>query len=276
MVVTDGEGLARMEPSLADGQQGLNDQPVVWVARVLESERVVTYIVVDGTDAIYEMTPEGQAVLVGGSTGAPVATPGPWPPEGAVIVPLTSEVGAGEPPVQAAVVDRSGRLVNVTEKGTIDPNTLSFEGRFGAYAEPGMPGRVHLAWVGGICDTRVMVTVAEDLGSITIDMGPQPANCDTIGIGRQLVLDFEGTVDVPGITLKDAADGPTPSEGSPAYDLDCGPLGPDTCEEKALAIVAANLPKRVVSITFSDECGSYTVLFDDGTGMSASVDCILP
>ena len=277
MVVTDGaEGLATREPSLTGGQQGLVTRPLVWVVRVLESERVVTYIVVDGTDAIYEMTPEGQAVQVGGSAGGPVPTPGPWPPEGAVIVPLTSEVGAGEPPVQAAVVDRSGRLVNVTEKGTIDPNTLSFEGRLAAYAEPGIPGRVHLAWVGGICDSRVTVTVAEDLGSITFDMGPQPANCDTIGVGRQLVLDFEGTVDVPGIELRDAADLPVPTEVVPAYDLDCGPLGPDTCEQRAADIVAANLPKRVVSIIFTDECGSFSALFDDGTGLGADADCILP
>ncbi len=105
-------------------------------------------------------------------------------------------------------------------------------------------------------------------------MGPQP-DCDSIGVGRELVLDFDGSVDVPSIELRDAADNP---KGSPAYDLDCGPLGPDDCHQKAAGSSPRTRPRpsESSSIAFSDECGSYTVLFDDGTGMSASVDCVLP
>jgi hypothetical protein len=277
MVVTDGQGgLATIEPSLADGRKGLTRQPVVWVVRVLETDKVVTYLVVDGTDVIYEMTPEGDAVQVGGATSGPIVSPGPWPPAGAIIVPLTSPVGANFPPAQVAVIDASGRLVSATEKGSVSYTSMPFDGRFGAYAEPGMPGRVHLEWIGGICDSHITVTVSADLSTITYDMGPQP-DCDSIGVGRELVLDFDGPVDVPGIEIRDAADNP---KGSPAYNLDCGPLGPDTCQQKAAAIVAANEKgsptKRVVSITFSDECGSYTVLFDDGSGMASSADCVLP
>ena len=65
----------------------------------------------------------------------------------------------------------------------------------------------------------------------------------------------------------------------PGYTLDCGPLGRDTCETKAAAIVAANLkrspPRRVVSIVFETLCGSFTAIFDDGTGSGADIDCIL-
>jgi hypothetical protein len=207
------------------------------------------------------------------------ASPAAPAPSGAVVVELTSEVGVGAPPVQVAVIDKSGRLVSVIEKGAVDPSTMSFDGRFGAYPESGTPGRVHLAWVGGICDSRVTVTVAADLGSITFDMGPQPANCDSIGVGRELVLDFDGTVDVPSIKLIDVADLLTPTAGARDYTLDCGPLGPDTCEQKAAAVVAANAtgpPKRLESITFFDECGSYTVVFDDGSGMTAINDCVQP
>jgi hypothetical protein len=270
------EDVEYIEPTLADGQHGLIDQPKLWIVRVLESERLVTYIVVDGTDTIYEMNPEGEAVQVGGSTAEPVATPGPWPPEGAVVIPLTSPVGPNFPPAQVAVVDESGRLVSATEKGSVTYTLMPFDGRFGAYVEPGMPGRVHLEWIGGICDSHITVTVAADLSTISFDMGPQP-DCDTIGVGRELVLDFDGSVDVPSIKIEDAADNP---KGSPAYNLDCGPLGPDTCHQKAAAVIARNEKgsptNRVVSIAFSDKCGSYTVLFDDGTGMSASIDCILP
>ncbi|MFL5713452.1 MAG: hypothetical protein ACJ769_02205 [Chloroflexota bacterium] len=201
-VVVDGPGLATMEPSLATGQAGLIDQPVLWVVRVLESERVVTYIVVDGSNAIYEMNPAGEAILVGGTAPTPSASSGAvsWPPRGAPVVVLTSEVGAGGPPVRVAVVDQSGRLEKVAEKGAVDPSAMSFEGRFGAYAEPGTQGRVHLSWVGGICDSQITVTVSKDVDSISFDMGPQ-RDCDSVGVGRQLVLDFAGSVDVPAIDV---------------------------------------------------------------------------
>jgi hypothetical protein len=282
MVVTDGhEGLATIEPSLADGQQGLTGRPVVWVVRVLESERVVTYIVVDGTDAVYEMTAEGEAIHVGGSNGDAIVTPEPWPPEGAVVVELTSEVGAGMPPVQVAVVDESGRLIGVSERGTVDPSDASIRtsgSLFDAYAEPGKPGRVHLTWIGGICDSHVTITVASDLRGMTDDIGTSRPDCDSVGVTREVVLDFAGSVDVSAIALSDAA-GPPPSVDG-HYALDCGPLGRGKCEQKAAAVVAANSPgsstKRIASIAFSDECGSYTMLFDDGSGMAASVDCVLP
>lgn len=276
VVIVDGQGLPAIEPSLADGQQGLTTRPVLWVLRVLESEQIATYIVVDGSSAIYEMTQEGDAVLVRGATGDPVETPGPWPPDDGVLIALTSPVGVNFPPVQVAVVDESSRLLKVTEKGSVNYSTTPSDGRFSAYAEPRMPGRVHLTWVGGICDSHITVTVAADLRTITYDMGPQP-DCDTIGVGRELVLDFEGSVDVAGIEIRDAAD---VTKGSPAYNLECGPLGPDTCHQRASEVIAANLKgsptNRVVSITFGDECGSYRATFDDGTGTAAYVDCFLP
>jgi hypothetical protein len=62
------------ESSLSDGQQGLIRQPSVWIVRVLESERTSTYLVVDGSDAIYEMNPIGEAILVGGAPPTPGAS----------------------------------------------------------------------------------------------------------------------------------------------------------------------------------------------------------
>jgi hypothetical protein len=191
-----------------------------------------------------------------------------------VVIALTNPVGAGQPPARVAVVDESGRLTGVAEKGEVDPSTVTFDGRFGAYAESGKPGRVHLTWVGGICDSQITVTVAADLRSIAFDMGPQP-DCDSMGVGRQLVLDFTGSVDVPAIALFEAGAGPPPPVGR-GYELDCGPLGPDTCETKAADIVAATPTQRVVSISFTDECGSCVATSEDGTGVSASIDCILP
>jgi hypothetical protein len=113
---------------------------------------------------------------------------------------------------------------------------------------------------------------------MTDDMGSPRPDCDSLGVTREVVLDFTGSVDVSAIALSDAA-GPPPSVDG-HYTLDCGPLGRATCQTKAAAVVAANETgspnKRIASIAFSDECGSYTVLFDDGSGMSSSVDCVLP
>jgi hypothetical protein len=282
MTVVDGPaGLVEVEPSLGTDGSGLLAQPLVWIVRVLESERVTTYLVVDGSTSIYEMNPEGQAIQVGGtsSTGQATASPGPWPPADARVIPLTSQVGAGAPPVRVAVVDKSGRLSKVAEKGDVDAATFSFDGRFGAYAEPGHPGRVHLAWVGGICDSQITVTVEPDLGSIAFDMGRQP-DCDSIGIGRQLVLDFDGPLDVRAINVGEATALPSlsPTEGR-GYELDCGPLGPDTCEIRAAEIIESiheRYPsKRVVSLYLAGGCGGYNAILDDGTGMGAAVDCFL-
>ena len=49
MTVVDGpDGLANFESSLSDAHNYLRLQPTVWIIRVLESERMSTYIVVDG------------------------------------------------------------------------------------------------------------------------------------------------------------------------------------------------------------------------------------
>jgi hypothetical protein len=290
-VVSGPDDLASSEPSLASGQNGLIDQRVLWIVRVLGTDGETTYIVVDGTDAIYELTPGGDAILVGGSPLGPTASPGssgapspspspaPWPPAGATVIELTSAVGTGDLPAQVAVVDKSGRLRAVAENSGAAPTTFPADDP-GAYAEPGLPGRVHIVWTGGICDSHITVTVAADLRTITFDMGPQP-DCDTIGIGRELVLDFSGSVDVPAITfVRAGANQPTPP-AERGYDLDCASIAPDTCEGRAAAIVAdylnASPPKRVIAVRLSDDlCGSFGVDFDDGTSASTIIDCFIP
>jgi len=272
MELVDGPtGLATIEPSLGTGQEGLIGQPILWLVRVLESERAVTYIVIDGSDAIYEMNPEGRAILVGGTPPRSEATasPGPWPPAGALVLDLPN--GIGKPPVRVAIVDDSGRFVSAMEQ---DPPTISPGGRFGAYAEPDKPGRVNLTWVGGICDSRITIRIAADLRSITFDMGPQP-DCDSIGVARELIMHFSGTVDVPAIQVGEGTAGasPPPPQG-PENVVDCGPLGPDTCQAKAHDIVAASPGKSILTITFTDECGSYTATYVNGNGIAATIDCI--
>ena len=221
MAIVDGPiGLVEMESTLANGQAGLNQHSVLWVARVLEAPFISTYIVIDGTDAIYEMNPNNEAIFVGGSGSVgPPSSAGPWPPAGATVVTLTSQVEAGKPPVQVAVVDDSGRLAGVAEKGSVDPSSPTVSIRDpGAYAEPGKPGRVHLAWTGSICDSRITLTVAADLKSITFDMGPRP-RCADAGVVREVVLDFLGSVDVSTIEIRQTAFVPALSVQDPTVTI---------------------------------------------------------
>jgi hypothetical protein len=212
------------------------------------------------------------------ATPIPTAQTGWWPPVGAITFDLSSPVAAGAPPARLAVVDESERLTDVNETGDVDPSTVSFVGRFAAYAEPGHPGRVHLAWIGGICDSEITVTITAGIRSIVFDMGPQP-DCDTMGVQRQVVLDFDRPVDVTTIELLDSDATPTPRPDG-EYVLDCGSLGPDTCATKAKAIIDAQRVDhpsvQPVSIVFMDECGSYVARFDDGSFTGLSVDCVLP
>ena len=139
-----------------------------------------------------------------------------------------------------------------------------FDGRFGAFAEPGKPGRVHLAWVGGAGqphhgDRR------RRLGSITFDMGPQP--CDSIGVGRELVLDFEGTVDVPA-SSSGRGRFPDPGAGWPPMSSTAG-RWTGHLREKAPASSRPHRTKRVLSIS-SPTCAGPTPFFDDGSGRRGS------
>jgi hypothetical protein len=208
MVTVDALGLTRIEPALGTGRRGLIDAGILWVVRVLESERVSTYVVVDGTNAIYEMTADGDAVPVGGSPG-PSSSPPSWAPAGSIVIALTRHAVPGAPPAQAAVVDGSGRLIGVSETGSVDLDVTLGPGDIGAFPEPGLPGRVHLLWQGGLCDDRFVVTVAEDLRRISV-IGERESPCRLALATWELVLDFSGEVDVDAV---EPSIGVTPAGG---------------------------------------------------------------
>jgi hypothetical protein len=68
-------GLASVEPSLGTGQANLIDHDALWVVRVLASEGAATYLLVDGSDAFYQMDATGTATEVSatGPSTPPVA-----------------------------------------------------------------------------------------------------------------------------------------------------------------------------------------------------------
>ncbi|MBA3236492.1 MAG: hypothetical protein H0T59_10985 [Chloroflexi bacterium] len=276
MVTVDGNpGLSAIEPSLGTGRRGVIDHSVLWVVRALEATRLETYIVVDGSDAIYRMTADGDALPIGGSFVSP---PEPsdvlakWPPEGSIVLTLSNPVGTARPPVWVAVVDRSGRLIRAMERasGSADLDVQLDDQGSAAVVEPGHPNRVHLFWEGSICDTRIDIEIAPDLQTIAIrDTRP---GCDAIATGRELVLDFDEPVDVTATRINRST-----TFEERGYALDCGPLDRATCTERAADTVAnysVRYPlKRIVSINFRGPCDDSDVTFNDGTVIASDTSC---
>ncbi len=203
MVAVDGElGLQRVEPSIGVFAR-LQGQRAIWVVRLLDrcvirctaragAGEFGTYLLVDGTDTLFKIDADNVATQVVGTL--PVASPVPWPPDGATVIVLRSPVGEGRPQPRVAVVDLSGRLTSAREVRDSDPPvTIVEEGDRAGFARD-REGAYRLRWAGGICDGDLTVTIAADLRGIVVDGGQQVA-CDAMGIGRELVLKFSQQVD---------------------------------------------------------------------------------
>jgi hypothetical protein len=76
MVVLPAGGIGAVEPSIGDRRGGLTFDGIVWRAQVLEEGHATTYLFPDGGDALYEMNPDGEPVLV---TSAEPTDPPPSP-----------------------------------------------------------------------------------------------------------------------------------------------------------------------------------------------------
>ncbi|MBA2299475.1 MAG: hypothetical protein H0W22_01745, partial [Chloroflexi bacterium] len=199
MAVVDGPtGIGRIEPSLGTGRGGFIDQAWVWVVRVLEGERSVTYLVVDGTNAIFEMDGEGVPIQVGGS---PLPTPAPSP--GAFATFRFDLVAPEGPVVRMVVSDASRRLIDarsatLDELGRPGPDTAL--GRLGV-DELG-PGILLVRWGGVVCDTALELVV-EMSAQIHLRLRGVHPPCDAMGIGRGVVLTFADDLDPARVTTED-------------------------------------------------------------------------
>ncbi len=151
------------------------------------------------------MNASGRPVLVARrSEPLPSPSVGLWPPAGTTTtVVLSSQVGAGQPPVEVAVVDRSGVLVSAREVRPGDPvvSPTDTDASLWAGREPLDPRSVRLGWAGGVCDSRVTVTRSRRFESIHVDGGPQP-DCEAMAIFREISLTFAQPVDASRIELR--------------------------------------------------------------------------
>lgn len=201
----DGDVLREIEPAVGDylNADALFVYRPLWVIRSLVAAGpnpavARTFLVPDftldkGTVTIWEASESGVAQMP--LPGAAV----PWPPDGATIVELTSQVGAGRPPARVAVVDRSGWLTSVREVRSSDPPFPAGD-QGNAVLTTDSAGQVRLLWIGGVCDGDMVVTIGESVRGITIDGGERPG-CDAMGVGRELVLRFSEPIEADTVEI---------------------------------------------------------------------------
>ena len=191
-------GLGRIEPSLGTGQGGLIDHRAIWSVRVLLDGRSVTYLVIDGSDAVFTIDDDGGAIFLTGTQ--PAASPSPAGEPSATgpvtVIEMTSQVGAGRPKPRVTVVDQAEVVAAVREVGPDDRPM----GQEGFTRDPDVDGRYRLSWVGSVCDEAMTVTIEPETIRIVVDEGVRDA-CDAMGIGRELVFDFTRSVDTTGVEL---------------------------------------------------------------------------
>ena len=191
--------------------QGFDDS-ARWIVRVLEHRALVTYLVVDSIASIYELTDAGPVLLALSTPGQPVSpspspireptpTPspawGPWPPPDAFSV-MEFKDDAGRKAF-VAIVDASGLLESVSE-GV--PDATIEDGAFeGFFRDPSGAHRYRLRWTTRVCDLEMTVSIARAVARIVIEHKPREG-CDSMAVGRDLVLEFSQDVDPAEVQLQ--------------------------------------------------------------------------
>jgi hypothetical protein len=184
------------------------DDPARWIVRVLDQGVLATYMVVDSTGSIYQLTADGPVLVALSTPGervtpspSPVPKPspawGPWPPKDAFsVMEFKDDTGRK---AFAAIVDASGLLTSVAE-GV--PDAAIGDGALeGFFRDPSGTHRYRLRWTTTICDREMTVSIAREVARIVIEHAPREG-CDAMGIGRDLVLQFTQDVDPAAVELQ--------------------------------------------------------------------------
>lgn len=191
-----GIDVQRVEPALREGRAGITDQDAVWVVRVLEDGRAVTYLVVNGTDRIYLVETDGRTVQVAGKP--PDDPERTWPPTGVLDVPMPE--GPTGLVAKAGVVDRSGLLVEARAAGEADPRGPSGSLLAGKMSiVQAAPDTIIAYWDGSLCDDRFVLTIYGDSAGKPPDRlelrGEEADLCRLALVHRGIVLRFSQPVD---------------------------------------------------------------------------------
>jgi hypothetical protein len=126
-------------------------------------------------------------------------------------------------------------------------------------------------------DGRVLppaITVSADRITITVLVRSLPGGNDCPG-NPDFPVEIELTEPLGARSLFDGGVFP-PAGPLTSYELACGPVEPVVCSARGAEAVrdAEGRPggPRVVSVTFLDEAGSYSLLMDDGSGVTMVVN----
>ena len=67
--------------------------------------------------------------------------------------------------------------------------------------DPAVPGRYQLVWTGGMCDGETVITIDDDLRTVSVEAA-QVGGCDAIGVERRLVIDIDGPIDPAAVEVR--------------------------------------------------------------------------
>jgi hypothetical protein len=175
-VHVEGSDLGRVEPILADRRGGLVQEPAVWVVRALDLGALATYLFVDATDDLYEITPD-DAVLITPVTGAETSpTPSPSSPA----PPATTVLGVPVISVPELVARRAAGLSpdEVAVSGWIASSNVVYDCNIGL--DPRHP-------LVPFCDTPIFL----------MERFEQPDGVNTAGPSVAVIIGPDANVDVP-------------------------------------------------------------------------------
>jgi hypothetical protein len=196
-------GLRRIEPALAARGSSLIQADAVWLVRVLAAGQFATYLYVDATADLYQLTadrPMIMAPLTGGETdpASPSATP-------EVRATFTFELsGVEDRPVPIDVLDLTGLVAEARDATTKERSQSSDIPRPGTLAIRNLvPDTVLVTWIGSVCDAHPELQVGAhvpDGPPRVLYLTDHRPGCDAMGIGRGIVVRFSIDVDAGDLT----------------------------------------------------------------------------
>jgi len=190
----------RIEPSFFYHSLGLK-QEAMWIVSVLDHGAVATYVFIDSTADLYDIT-RGRSELMAPAlppepTRDPTPSWGPWPPENAFsVLEFKDDMGRK---AFVAVVDESG-LLEWVQEGVPD-SAIGGGATDGFFRDPSGAHRYRLRWTTTICDLQMTVSIGHDVARIIVEHAPRNG-CDTMAVGRELVLQFTEDVHPADVELK--------------------------------------------------------------------------
>jgi hypothetical protein len=228
-----GPGLRQLDPAALSNQDILAGD-AQWLARTLDGGRVVRYLVVDGTSAVYRI--DGSTVeLVAGTPGEPVE-PRPSEDGGATIqrigdrwlVTYPSTTGETR---SVSIMDPTGSLPAVRLPTTDEVQWMPIES-IGMRSIPLDDATTLIGWGGSLCEPELSLEVASSADGVSLTLsGERSTPCRLAFVTTHLVLawhvppgvirltDLRSTAVAPQGSTSPAT-GPVEVAGLPVIDID--------------------------------------------------------